>query len=142
MALAKPYNDWVIVRPGENICRTYMDINDESPTWGLTDKEYSEGMTEYIVCCCKMTAIKEYEPTWDGQTYDDASSFCALNHTEGFSALCPYKVVCPTSPCKAPIEGVFEDNNSGCTGEFPPQNQKNLSKFQVCRKKRKKKRER
>jgi hypothetical protein len=115
-ALLKPYNDWVMVGPGQNICETYTNVNDESPPWGLTGEEYSEGMTEFIICCREMTTIEVYEPAWydrtsgwDGRTYDDAASFCAHNHAGGFGALCPYEAVCPAGPRNAPYEGVFEE---------------------------------
>ena len=54
-AIADSYNDWVVVGPGHDVCRTYVSVHYENPIWGLTG-EGSEEMTEAIICCRKATA--------------------------------------------------------------------------------------
>jgi hypothetical protein len=63
-----------------------------------------------------------YEPVWydrsygwEGQTYDEASSFCANNHAGGLGALCPYEAVCPNGPRDVPVGGAFEDYDANGT---------------------------
>jgi len=60
-ALADSYNDWVMVGPGDDVCRTYVNVHYESPAWGLTG-ENSEEMTQALICCrSSMTASAESE---------------------------------------------------------------------------------
>ena len=58
LALADSYNDWVMVGPGEDVCRTYVNVHYESPAWGLTG-ENSEEITQAVICCRSMTASAE-----------------------------------------------------------------------------------
>jgi hypothetical protein len=58
--LANFYNDWVMVGYSNDVCLTYMNVHNESPTWGLTG-EKSKEITQAVICCCDMSASVELE---------------------------------------------------------------------------------
>eukprot|EP00579_Thalassiosira_antarctica_P029645 CAMPEP_0202030230 /NCGR_PEP_ID=MMETSP0905-20130828/64388_1 /ASSEMBLY_ACC=CAM_ASM_000554 /TAXON_ID=420261 /ORGANISM="Thalassiosira antarctica, Strain CCMP982" /LENGTH=1463 /DNA_ID=CAMNT_0048594023 /DNA_START=42 /DNA_END=4433 /DNA_ORIENTATION=- len=152
-------NDWVQIGKMDGmICKTYMNLNLVSPTWGISG-EGNEDITRYIMCCANQggddesimnemdgTAMNEevtppspavttttaapmslkeeiateiFNPIWydrfsgwDGQTYDEAVSFCISKDPK--QELCPFQAYCPEGNIDIPHGNVWElmENNS------------------------------
>ena len=125
-------NDWIQIGKMDGmICKTYMSLNLNSPTWGISG-EGNEEITRYIMCCANQggavddetimdgtTMAEEATPPapdvtttlatqmdeiateifnpvwydrfsgWDGQTYDEAVSFCISKDPK--QELCPFQ---------------------------------------------------
>ncbi|KAL3823016.1 hypothetical protein ACHAXA_005204 [Cyclostephanos tholiformis] len=133
-AIGDSFNDWVMIGPGNDVCRTYMSVHYDNPIWGLTGKD-SEEMTQAIVCCRKATASAassqnetvasatsdsgtggevtttqlypvwyDRSTGWEGRTYDEAVSFCE-SLGSGEHQLCNYETYCPMGSGNAPFSG-------------------------------------